>query len=258
MAILLLTSLLITIGFNWLIFIFAFKKQSDHFTDITYCLSFLLLASWGLLRIVDKSTFVILLWIMVALWSIRLGLYLLSRITRIGVDHRFDDIRSNSKRYFRFWTIQGISVWIVALPYIIGFLRGSLQSLEIIPNISILGLVFWIIGFLLESIGDFQKYSFRNDPKNEGKFISTGLFKYIRNPNYLGEILCWVGIFVYVSPVLQGWDWMAIISPIWITILLVFISGVPMLEKQMNLRYGQQPEYQAYQKRTYRLIYGIY
>lgn len=198
----------------------------------------------------------IILLIMVLLWAIRLGTYLFFRIKRIGVDHRFDKMRPVWKRYIRFWILQGASIWIVALPYIIGLTQSAYAPA--LNTIQTIGMVIWIIGFNLESIADLQKYKFRNDPNNNGQFMDQGLFSVVQFPNYLGEMMCWIGIFIFVTPYLQGLQWLSIISPIWIMTLLLFISGIPYLVRQSKERYGHMESFQKYSTNTKKLIPFIY
>lgn len=106
---------------------------------------------------------------------------------------------------------------------------------------------------MLEALADWQKTQFRHVPSNKGKFISTGLWAYSRHPNYLGEILMWVAIYIIVFPSLAA-DWklqlLAAISPAFVTLLLTTVSGIPLLEKQGDERWGKTKEYQQYKART--------
>ena len=117
-----------------------------------------------------------------------------------------------------------------------------------------IGLAVWLVGFLLEVVADNQKRQFKKDPKNKGRFIQTGLWARSRHPNYFGEILLWVGVFIIAAPVLQGWQWVAIISPIFVFLLLTRVSGVPGLEAKAKRKWGGQADYEAYKARTPILI----
>ena len=119
---------------------------------------------------------------------------------------------------------------------------------------AVVGLVIWIFGFAFEVIADSQKSRFKADPDNEGKFISTGLWARSRHPNYFGEIVLWIGIAVIAFPVLQGWQWVTLISPVFVALLLTRISGVPMLERRADETWGGQEDYEAYKERTPVLI----
>ncbi|MFP4656189.1 MAG: DUF1295 domain-containing protein [Candidatus Woesearchaeota archaeon] len=101
----------------------------------------------------------------------------------------------------------------------------------------------------IESFSDFQKLTFKKQPKNKGRFIKSGLWKYSRHPNYFGEILCWIGVYVFCGV----WMW-GLISPIFITTMLLFVSGIPLLEKKADEKWGGSREYQKYKHETPILI----
>jgi steroid 5-alpha reductase family enzyme len=121
---------------------------------------------------------------------------------------------------------------------------------------AIIGVVIWLLGWIIESIADFQKFKFKQ--KNPDSFFNGGLYSKVRHPNYLGEILVWIGIFIFTIPSLDGWAWLSIISPIWIVVLLVKISGIPLLEDKAWKKYGDNPEFKKYLKNSWRLIPGLY
>jgi steroid 5-alpha reductase family enzyme len=149
------------------------------------------------------------------------------------------------------WSIQGL--WVTfslaaALAVITSVERATLDLFAVI------GVLVWIIGFSIEVIADRQKSQFRADPSNEGKFINSGLWSWSRHPNYFGEIVLWIGVAIIALPVLQGWQWVTMISPVFITLLLTRISGVPMLEKRADEKWGGQEDYEEYKKNTSVLI----
>ena len=238
---------------NFLAFLWAYRYQSDKITDLTYSVSFLLLAGFLFYYFQDFSLGKWLLTGMIALWSLRLGTYLFIRIHRTGRDERFDEMRPHFFKYLRFWTLQAVSIWILALPVIFGmeesFSLGLFQWL---------GLGIWMIGFVIESIADWQKFNFKQNTSNENSFVNIGLWKFIRHPNYLGEIMIWIGLFIFVIPVLSGFTWISIVSPLWITLLLVKISGIPLLEKRAWKKYGSNASFKSYFNNSYRLIPFIY
>ena len=119
---------------------------------------------------------------------------------------------------------------------------------------AIVGLLIWVFGFAIEVIADLQKNRFNANPDNKGKFIQTGLWSRSRHPNYFGEIVLWVGVTVIALPVLRGWQWVTLISPVFVTLLLTRISGVPLLEKKADKKWGGQEDYESYKKRTPVLI----
>ena len=117
-----------------------------------------------------------------------------------------------------------------------------------------IGVALWVIGFLIEVIADRQKTQFRNDPANKERFIQSGLWSKSRHPNYFGEIVLWLGITLIAIPVLQGWQWIALISPVFVTLLLTRVSGIPMLEAKAEKKWGEEEAYQDYKKNTPVLI----
>jgi steroid 5-alpha reductase family enzyme len=119
---------------------------------------------------------------------------------------------------------------------------------------ALIGFLIWIFGFAIEVVADAQKSRFRADPMNKGKFIDTGLWARSRHPNYFGEIVLWIGVAVIALPILRGWQWVTLISPVFVTLLLTRISGVPMLEKRADEKWGGQEDYEAYKERTPVLI----
>ncbi|MGD8865403.1 MAG: DUF1295 domain-containing protein, partial [Anaerolineales bacterium] len=101
---------------------------------------------------------------------------------------------------------------------------------------------------------DAQKSRFKADPNNEGDFISSGLWAWSRHPNYFGEIMLWIGVALIAAPVLRGWQWVTMISPVFVTLLITQVSGVPMLEKRADETWGGQEDYEQYKKNTPVLI----
>jgi steroid 5-alpha reductase family enzyme len=182
--------------------------------------------------------------IMVWLWGFRLGEYLFLRILKMGKDVRFDGIRENFGKFAAFWFVQALTVWVVLLPVTVLLSKGTNPGITL-P--SIIGIVLWTAGLIIESIADRQKYR----AKTAGsKWVDTGLWHYSRHPNYFGESLVWWGIFIAVAPVLEGTEWLTLIGPVFLTLLLLFGSGIPTVEKRHNAKYGGDPAYQDYKRRT--------
>ena len=127
------------------------------------------------------------------------------------------------------------------------------SSLDLpLTTLSYIGIIIWIMGFSIETIADHQKFTFKN--KNKTGFITTGLWRYSRHPNYFGEMTLWWGLFLIVIPYLSGLAWLTILGPLFITFILLFVSGIPPLEKKYDQRYGKLKEYQEYKKNTSVLI----
>ena len=107
-----------------------------------------------------------------------------------------------------------------------------------------------MIGFGIEAVSDSQKTTFKNDPANTGAFINVGLWRWSRHPNYFGEIMLWTGMAIMVLPALRGWQYATLISPAFVFVLLTRVSGLPMLERRSDKKWGGQPDYEAYKAAT--------
>lgn len=249
----LLQSIIIILGFNFLGFLYAWFKQSDKGTDLIYNLTFL--CSVIVFYVMGEKTMPsLLLTIAISLWAIRLGVYLFWRIHKMDKDERFDDIRVRISSLVKFWVLQTLSIFIILIPAIFFYYNPN----DTLIPLQYLGLGIWFIGFVIESIADYQKSVFKADISNKGQFINSGLWSVVRHPNYTGEILCWIGIFLFCVPALAGWQWVSLVSPIWISTLLIFISGIPLLEKAYKTKYGSMPSYKKYVQSTYRLFPYLY
>ncbi len=253
-------SFLFSLAVNILVFIIAYKYQTDKLTDLTYAATFFLITLTLLFWAGDAShPYRLLLAAMPVLWSIRLGGYLFKRVLTKGRDHRFDEIRPVWWRFGGFWLIQGVSIWLILLPVVAALNATPEQVDKALLSVGLpIGSAIFLFGLLVETIADAQKFKFRTTPGNNGKFMAEGLYSIVRFPNYAGEILVWLGVFISCIPVLIGWEWATIISPIWITSLLLGLSGIPMLEKSNEKKYGHLPSFQQYRASTSKLIPGIY
>jgi steroid 5-alpha reductase family enzyme len=236
---------------QWLAFIPAYIGRTEMFYDLTGSITYItvVLVAVVLSPTTDVRSYLLaaLIWI----WAIRLGTFLFRRIRSAGSDERFDDIKPNFARFLLAWTLQGL--WVsfslaAALAAITAERKSDLGILAVI------GLVVWLVGFGIEVTADRQKTLFRARPENKGKFIDEGLWSWSRHPNYFGEIVLWVGIAIIAAPVLRGWQWVTLISPLFVTVLLTRISGVPLLEARADEKWGGQLDYEAYKARTSVLI----
>jgi len=232
---------------NWLVFIPAYTFQTEKFYDLTGSLTYISIATIAYLLSDKVDTRSLLLLALVIIWATRLGSFLLRRILRDGKDDRFDKIKPNFLRFLNAWTIQALWVTLTAAPAFIAITATERKDLGIF---AIVGLALWIIGFTTEVVADYQKTQFRKNPVNKERFIQSGLWARSRHPNYFGEILLWIGVTVIAIPVLQGWQWIALISPIFVTLLLTRVSGVPMLEAKAKKKWGGQADYEAYKANT--------
>ncbi len=237
-------------------FIYAAINKTDKVTDLSYGLTFLFAVIFSYYLQIDYSTpFRIILLLLISVWAIRLSIYLFIRILKTGKDKRFDGIREDFKRFASFWVLQAVSIFVILLPTTYILLSDFNTSLNFV---SYIGLGISLLGIIIETVADYQKFVFKSKQENKGRWISSGLWKYSRHPNYLGEIMMWVGIFIYVSFYLNDLAILTIISPIYITYLLVGVSGIPTLEKEYEKRYVGNREYANYKEKTGKLFPKIF
>jgi steroid 5-alpha reductase family enzyme len=183
-----------------------------------------------------------------------LGSFLFVRILQDGGDGRFDDIKPRFARFLATWTLQGLWVFLTLCAAL-----AAITSRYAVPVgwIAALGAAVWICGFAMEVIADRQKREFRkNRAATEGgaEFITTGLWAWSRHPNYFGEIVLWIGIAIIAAPALNGWQWVTMISPVFVTLLLTKVSGVPLLEARADAKWAGDADYEAYKRNTPVLI----
>jgi len=248
------TAILLSFGvafaLNGAFFAVAAVRRTDVVTDLSYSLTFALLAVVLLFTGAGEAVQLVAS-LLVVVWAVRLGAYLFRRILRIKVDHRFDGIREQPLRFARFWLLQAITVAVVMLPV------SYLLDRDAPPGIgvwSIAGAAVWLAGLLVEAVADAQKAAFKAKDENRGRFVASGLWRYSRHPNYFGEMLVWWGLFVYAVPVLHGAAFAVVIGPVFITLLLLFVSGIPPLERSAEERYGSDEAYREYKRRTSILV----
>jgi steroid 5-alpha reductase family enzyme len=236
---------------QWLAFVPAFRLQTEKFYDLTGSVTYISVITFAFLFSKGVDGRSILLWALVVIWAVRLGTFLFRRIRKAGKDDRFDEIKPSFTRFLNAWTIQGLWVTFTMAAALVAITTTHRKELDLA---ALIGLLVWIFGFSIEVAADSQKSRFSTNPDNKGKFIQTGLWSRSRHPNYFGEILLWVGVMVIALPVLQGWQWVALISPVFVTLLITRVSGVPLLEKKADQNWGGQADYEAYKKNTPILI----
>jgi steroid 5-alpha reductase family enzyme len=236
---------------QWLVFIPSYMRQTEKFFDLTGSLTYISIVTLALVLSKEVDLRTIVLWALVVIWASRLGTFLFRRIRREGKDDRFDELKPSFLRFLNVWTVQGLWVTFTMAAALVVITTSKRVGFDIF---AIIGLLIWIFGFSMEALADMQKNRFNANPANKGKFIQTGLWSRSRHPNYFGEIVIWIGVAVIALPVLQGWQWVALISPLFVTLLLTRVSGVPLLEKKSDAKWGGQPDYEAYKQRTPVLI----
>ncbi|MBI9051985.1 MAG: DUF1295 domain-containing protein [Anaerolineaceae bacterium] len=236
---------------QWLVFIPSFINQTEKYYDITGSLTYISITILAVIFSPQLDARSLVLMLLVLIWAARLGTFLFRRIHRSGKDDRFDDIKPSFWRFLNAWSLQALWITLTMSAALIAITSATKKALDIFFFV---GLVIWVIGFSIEVIADQQKNNFRADPANQGKFIQSGLWSRSRHPNYFGEITLWVGVLLITIPVLQGWQWISLISPVFVTLLLTRVSGIPMLEKKGDTKWGGQEEYKTYKKNTPVLI----
>ncbi|MEP1421304.1 MAG: DUF1295 domain-containing protein [Erythrobacter sp.] len=242
----------LALAINWLAFVPSAAAKSDKFYDtigaVTYLsvTAFAVYAAIGFHGDLDVRSMVVAG--MVAIWCIRLGSFLYTRIHAAGgADSRFEKIRVNPARFLVAWTLQGL--WVI----LTGSAAVAIITSETRAPIGAFfyaGAAIWLLGFVFESVADSQKSAFKKDPSNAGKFINVGLWGWCRHPNYFGEITLWFGILVIAIPVLSGLSWLVVISPVFVFLLLTRISGINLQDAQAKARWGDNTAYQTYRKKT--------
>ncbi len=236
-----------------LAFIPAMLLRTERFFDLTGSLTFLAISVALVLLTPMPDARSWFLAAMVVLWAARLGSFLAMRVHKAGSDGRFDEIKGSPVRFLQVWVIQGAWVSITAAAAWIAISTDA-DSRAPIGWLTVVGIVVWLLGMTIEIVADAQKSAFRADPSNKDEFIRTGLWSRSRHPNYFGEIVIWVGVFLTAAPVLAGWQWVAILSPLFVILLLTRVSGIPLLEARAEKKWGDRADYIAYRDSTPSLI----
>ena len=242
----------IAYAMQWLAFVPAWLSRSERFFDLTGSATYLAVMVVALLAASTVDLRAGLLAVMVAVWAVRLGLFLFLRIRRAGVDRRFDRLKERLPAFLMTWTLQGAWVSLACAPALAAVTSGARP-----PHLDgwlLAGVALWLAGFAIEVVADEQKRRFRVRRENATRFIDTGLWAWCRHPNYLGEILLWCGIALVAAPALQGWQTATLAAPVLLALQLVFVSGVPLLDARARKRWGDDPDYRRYRERTPMLL----
>ena len=240
---------------QWVSFIPAFIFQTEKFYDLTGSITYLTAVFYTLYVTGSNNLSDLIIVGCVVVWAIRLGSFLFIRIHKAGEDRRFRTIKPNFTRFLMTWTLQGMWVSMCLLCVLTAL---SSHSGVVMNSIFFIGLLIFILGLSVEIIADYQKTVFRRNIENKDKFITTGLWSLSRHPNYFGEILLWAGIAIMSISSLQGLQYITLISPIFVYILLVYISGVRILEAQAEKKWGHLDSFKEYIKNTPRLFFKIF
>ena len=232
---------------QWVVFVPSYMAQTEHYYDLTGSLTYLSLVIATLLLAGSFDARSIVLALLVSIWTLRLASFLFLRIKRRGVDERFDNIKPFFSRFLMAWTLQGLWVFLTLSAALAAMTSTTPEPLE---PLGVAGMVVWTLGLAIEAVSDRQKRLFRQDPANAGRFITTGLWAWSRHPNYFGEVVLWLGIALIAFPALSGWQYVTLISPLFVYFLLTRVSGIPPLESRAEERWGNDPEFRAYKART--------
>ncbi len=226
----------------WFAVALAFKR--NDVADIAWGLGFVLVA-WTGFAFSEQSARSLLVNALVTAWGLRLAWHIARRNLRKPEDARYAAWRQEwtwfrLRSYLQIFLLQGALLYAIALPIL--FIHASRASAFTIVDAA--GAAVWLAGFFFEAAADAQLKRFLRDPANKGKIMDRGLWAYSRHPNYFGEVTQWWGIFLLAASVPYGL--VTIVGPLTITALILFVSGVPLLEK----KYAGRPDFEAYKKRT--------
>lgn len=232
---------------QWIVFLHAWIYKTERLYDLTGSITFCLvmIGAWLMSQSDDIRSHILVA--LVIVWAGRLGPFLYGRIKQAGEDRRFRSIRTSFPTFLMTWTLQGSWVFITS-----SCALAAITSPHEVPlgTPFVVGIALWLFGFVVEVVADRQKTAFRANQENARNFIRTGLWAWSRHPNYFGEIVLWLGVAVIAYPVLQGWQAATLISPLFVTVLLTLVSGMRMLEYRADKTWGEDPDYQAYKRRT--------
>jgi steroid 5-alpha reductase family enzyme len=209
---------------QWLAFVPAYIRQTERFYDLTGSLTYIGVTLFALAADRSIEGRSALLALLVIVWAGRLGSFLFRRIQAEGSDARFDSIKPSALRFWVAWTLQGLWVFLTLCAALAAITSSDPAPLRVRDG---LGLLIWIAGF-----------------------VDTGLWAWSRHPNYFGEIVLWTGIAVIASSTLRGWQWVTLVSPVFVVFLLTRVSGIPILEKRADERWGDDAAYQRYKENT--------
>jgi len=232
---------------QWIVFIPSYFLSTEHFFDLTGSVTFITVSILAFLMNDFKNLRQWIVLILILIWALRLGSFLFLRIRKAGEDSRFTIIKKDFLVFFLTWNLQGLWVLFTLFGALTILTSNNNQNFGILD---IIGILIWIIGFVIEVVSDRQKSEFKSHESNDGKFIQSGLWKYSRHPNYFGEILIWTGIAIIGISVYSGFGWLGLISPFFVFVMLNYISGVRLLEKQAEERWGGNDLYQSYKSKT--------
>lgn len=233
----------VALGINFAVYVPSWLLRTEKFYDLTGSITYVVATIVAMSVGRNEEWTSLLLAGLIIVWAARLGSFLFRRIMADGFDRRFDRIKSDPFILLRTWGMQGLWVSLTALAAWTAIASDDGAPFGVL---TVVGLVVWMLGFGIEVVADRQKSAFRADPVNEGRFISTGLWAWSRHPNYFGEIVLWSGVALIALPAFDGAEYLALVSPVFVALLLTKVSGVPMLERRGMKKWGDEATYQSY------------
>ncbi len=249
---LVMMALFISFAIHYLLFIPSYIFQTEKFYDLTGSITYITVLSFVVFikqtavhAVLDLRS--LLIYSCIIIWTLRLGSFLFWRVLKDGEDKRFRSILPSFSQLFMTWTLSAAWVFIQSLSALVALTVVTQVEMGVIGWI---GLAIWVFGFGFEVLADHQKTKFKANPANEGKFITGGLWDVSRHPNYFGEVMLWIGISVMAVPVMSGLQYVSLVSPIFGFLLIYYVSGVPMLERKSDKKWGNSSDYKEYKRNT--------
>ena len=239
--------LIVAVLLQIIFFIPSFLLKTEKYYDLVGSLTYIVTVSLAYFSVENKTMIDSIIYFYVMVWALRLGIYLFRRVRNDGKDVRFEQAKRHFLWFLQYWMGQALWVSLTACTAIIGILS---PEDDLLPVLAMIGMALWLSGFTIESVSDYQKRVFRKENNPSEAFIHTGLWSRSRHPNYFGEIMLWTGIAVIALNTLTGIEYITLVSPIFVYILLTRMSGINKLEQIADERYGHLEEYQRYKRNT--------
>ena len=241
----------VSFAVHWIIAVPSLITSSEKYFDFTGMIATLLVITTAMFALINSghqaSIRATIVAIFVSVWTLRLGTFLYKRIVKSGEDKRFREIKKSLTKFLMTWTLSALWVFLTTVNAITII---ALNPLEPVDVFFALGTSLWILGFGFETVADRQKKRFSELPENKDKFITQGLWSISRHPNYFGEIILWTGIAIISFPLLSDWQFVTLVSPVFVFLLLTRISGLPFLEDKAEKKWGNDKDYIAYKNKT--------
>ena len=235
---------------QWVVFLPSYYWHTEKFYDLTGSVTYIFIT---LMALYHKGQFIgpradirsLLLAMIIIIWALRLGSFLFMRILKDKEDRRFNEWKFSFPLFLRTWTLQGMWIFLTSIAAITAISTRKIVAPDVLLFV---GGFLWLFGFLFETISDFQKRKFKS--KYKDGFITSGLWSVSRHPNYFGEIVLWVGVAIIAYPTLYGWQYVSLISPLFVYLLLTRVSGVTLLEEHAEKKWGKDKKYISYKENT--------